>query len=94
MTRPRGVPPVCGNDGVPLVITRDAIGRPRYRCPDCQGVNTTPVPAGLEAPLHRQHASSSRALAWPPPTAPTRAPTPRTAIGAARGQSTPAVRIH
>ncbi len=52
--------PRCGRD---RVETRDAIGRPRLRCPDCQGVVL--APAVPTAPLHRQSAMDSRSLAWP-----------------------------
>jgi LSD1 subclass zinc finger protein len=65
MTAPR-----CGDCRAALVITRDAIGRPRYRCPVCQGVNMTPYPKGLQGNGHRQTALDSRALGWPPPLVP------------------------
>jgi phage FluMu protein Com len=49
-----------------LVETRDAIGRPRLRCPDCQGVNRTPEPAGTVGPRNRQLSANSHELRWSP----------------------------
>lgn len=57
---PRG----CGDR---LVLTRDAIGRARPRCPTCQQVNTRPMDAGTVGVQHSQAALDSRALAWPLP---------------------------
>jgi hypothetical protein len=62
--------PSCGNCRATLVVTHDAIGRPRYRCPTCQGVNTTPVPKGLQGNGYCQTALDSRALEWPGPLVP------------------------
>ncbi len=46
---PRVITPTsraCGPCGTALVTTRDAIGRPRDRCPQCQSVNRHPEDAG------------------------------------------------
>ena len=60
------VPP-CRHCAGPLVVTRDAIGRPRYRCAACQGVNTTPTAPGALGPQHPQTATSSRDRHWGAP---------------------------
>lgn len=57
-------PILCEDCGKPKVVTRDAIGRPRHRCPDCQGVNTTVPAAGTVGHLHRQTATDPHSLAW------------------------------
>lgn len=39
----------CAQCGTLLKITFDEIGRPRHRCPQCHGVVTAPVDAGVVA---------------------------------------------
>lgn len=67
---PREITPTdvpCARCGATLVLTRDAIGRPRPRCPQCQQVNTTPMAAGIVGTQHSQSAADSRSLPWPRP---------------------------
>lgn len=54
----------CDTCGTQLLVTQDAIGRPRERCPQCQGVVREPMEAGVVAPLHRQTATCMAELAW------------------------------
>jgi hypothetical protein len=74
----------CAHCAGPLVVTRDAIGRPRYRCPDCQGVNTTVEPAGTVGPTHSQTATSSTLRSWGAP-APQSGPPRRLVVPTRRG---------
>lgn len=39
----------CALCGTALVITFDALNRPRHRCPTCHGAVTTPIDAGTVA---------------------------------------------
>jgi len=57
-------PPVLHHCGTRMVVTRDAIGRPRRRCPDCQGINTAVPAPGTVGHLHRQTAMDPHSLAW------------------------------
>ncbi len=54
----------CSTCGTPMLVTQDAIGRPRERCPQCQGVVREPMEAGVVGPLHRQTATCKAELAW------------------------------
>ncbi|MBX3173301.1 MAG: hypothetical protein KF709_02760 [Gemmatimonadaceae bacterium] len=54
----------CPRCGTWLSITHDAIGRPRERCPQCQGVNREPEAAGTVGHLHRQTAKGPHDLGW------------------------------
>ncbi|MHB1297267.1 MAG: hypothetical protein ACYC0B_01960 [Gemmatimonadaceae bacterium] len=49
------------------MITRNAIGRPRYRCPQCERVVARPAPKPWEPVLHPQTGMSSAELEWPAP---------------------------
>jgi hypothetical protein len=62
--------PRCEGCAVALVVTRDAIGRPRYRCPQHQRVAPPTENTGVDLPLHNQTVMSSRDLAWPGPLDP------------------------
>lgn len=77
MTPLAKMPAVCRGCAAPLVITRDAIGRPRYRCPECQGVVPADANGGLREHHHRQTATDSRSLTWSAPRLPAIAPEPR-----------------
>lgn len=59
----------CRAEGrdVRCVVTRDAIGRPRERYPECQGVNTTPADVGTLSSPHPQTATSSHDRSWGAP---------------------------
>ena len=69
----------CPTCAAALVITHDAIGRPRTRCPHCQGIAPPSANVGVQGPRYRQTAMSSGTLAWPMP-------------GEARAHSAPVVR--
>lgn len=58
----------CGTCRTPLAITRDAIGRPRYRCPDCQGL--APVAAHVDETGRHQSATGAGSSEWPSPEPP------------------------
>lgn len=60
-------PPTCLHCRGPLVVTRDAIGRPRYRCPECQGVNRSDPAPGTAGVQHPQTAGASHELDWGAP---------------------------
>lgn len=70
-------PATCGGCGSPLTITRDALQRPRYRCPECQGIAPVEDAPGIYGHPHRQTAADSRALGWDAPPLPARSPAPR-----------------
>lgn len=67
----------CGICGGELVITYDAINRPRRRCPKCQGV--MPPTEGPTEPhyLHNQRATCRAELEYPLDDAPTSTVVPR-----------------
>jgi hypothetical protein len=82
-------PATCGGC-VPLTITRDALQRPRYRRPECQGVAPVADAPGVYGPPHRQTAADSRALGWDAPPLPTRPP----ALRARRPSPHATARVH
>lgn len=54
----------CALCGTALVITFDALNRPRHRCPTCHGAVTTPIDAGTVARV----ATPAPGLAKVPPS--------------------------
>lgn len=54
----------CPKCGTQMLTTLDAIGRPRDRCPSCQGVVREPMEAGVVGSLHRQTATCKAELHW------------------------------
>ena len=79
--------PPCPDCSATRVITRDAIGHPRIRCRQCQGVNLTRPAPGTIGHLHRQTALDSRSLAWDACTAPPCTSRARPSRGPARRAS-------
>lgn len=72
--------PRCKGCSTPLVITHDALGRERHRCPACEGVAPPPPMPDVR---HSQAATSSDDMPWPRPDARKHVPRPRPVLSQA-----------